>query len=177
MKSDIIALLDNMKRTELQIEYLDHRKKLESLMDSLGFGTEEAFEDADALYARITEVNQYAASVIPTAILDFLNEQEYEVFTADNYGRSYWNEIRLPKFTAHYFSHLQKMVCGSVRSEGESGYAMDLYDMSEGSLYFGTLEEAEAFAASVDCAPATLFRLVPPSDGEELGYAEEVWTI
>lgn len=177
MKSDIITLLDTLKRTELQIEYLDHRKKLESLMDVLGFGTEESFKDADALYARITEVNQYAASVIPTAVFNFLNEQEYDVFTADNHGRSYWNEIPLPKFTAHYFSLLQKMVCSSVQSESEAGYAMELYDMSDGSLYFGTLEEAEAFAASVDCAPATLFRLVPPSDGQELGYAEEIWTI
>lgn len=177
MKSDIITLLDNLKRIELQIEYLDHQKKLEHLMDVLRFGKESSFEDADALYARITEVKQYAASVIPTAVLDFLNGQEYEVFTSDNYGRSYWNELPLPKLTGHYFSHLQKMVSGSARSESEAGYALDLYDMSDGSLYFKTLEEAEAFTASVDCAPATLFRLVPPSDGEERGYAEEVWSI
>lgn len=173
--SDIITLLDEIKKRLLQIEYLGLDMQLETNIEFLKNKNplhKMDCTDFQLFYLYLQEVRNTLNALIPEAVRVFLDEQDYTVYTDKYYHRKFWNEIELPEFLNQLFYELRSFL--NLEYQDVRTYELSLYDMSEEAFYFLTKEEVVQFANTVNCAPATLRQIITSNGGT---YTEELWSI
>lgn len=150
---DIITNLNEMKTLELQLEYLGLSNRIKDYKELFDRNPLNTIEE---IVRGIGSINDFLRSCIPEEIRDFLNSNDYDIYTKDNHGRSFWNEIPTPELTDKYFTAFCRLVSYESSNNQEIIYALDLYDMGDETIYFETEELAEEFIAKVDCDPFCL---------------------
>jgi len=144
-----IQSMDLLKKRYLQLEYLGK-------MDKITFsGCFDSIKNIDELVKRLEEDIEYVEGYIPKAVLEFLDSGDYDVYTRDNYGRKFWNEIELSDKAQKYFDVFQKLM--DCEETAAKKYELQFYDLYPNSLYFETIEELEKIIEAEDFAPFTVF--------------------
>ena len=152
--TEAFQAMNLMKKRYLQIEYLG---KSEKLAFSRCMNDIQNMEDlAEALEEDI----EYMEGYITEAIIEFLDNGDYEVYTNDHHGRKFWNQIELPHQVQRYFDIFQKIMCGGLKDT--SKYELQFYDLYPNSLFFDDLETLEKLIGAEDFVPFTVFE----NDGE-----------
>jgi len=150
-KTEAVQSMDLLKKRYLQIEYLG---KLDQITYS---DTISKIEDIESFVDFLKEDIEYMERYIPEATLDFLDTGDYEIYTHDNYGNKFWNEIELPYKVQRYFDIFQKLL--GCESTAATKYELQFYDLYPNSLFFENLETLEALIQEEDFAPFTVYEL------------------
>jgi hypothetical protein len=106
--TEAFQLMDLMKKRRLQIEYL---KKSDQLCHARAINIDN-IQNMSELVRCLKEDIEDIESYIPEAIIEFLDSGDYEVYTDDNYGNKFWNEIELPYQAQQYFDVFQVLTGG-----------------------------------------------------------------
>ena len=147
--TEAFHLMDLMKKRYLQLEYL-------SKLDQLNYsGCINNIQSIDELAAFLKDDIEYMETHIPEAIIDFMDDGDYEVYTYDRHRRKFWNEIELPDKVQRYFDIFQNLMGGELKDT--SKYELQFYDLYPNSLYFDDLEALEKLIEAEDLAPFTAY--------------------
>ena len=150
-RTEAVQSMDLLKKRYLQIEYLG---KLDQITYS---DTISKIGNIDDFVDFLKEDIEYMERYIPSAILEFLDTGDYEVYTYDNHRRKFWNEIELPDKVQRYFNIFQKLMGGE--STAATKYELQFYDLYPNSLFFENLETLEALIQEEDFAPFTVYEI------------------
>ena len=147
--TEAFHLMDTMKKRYLQLEYLSKENQLghSRCINNI--------ESIDEFAAFIKEDIEYIETYIPEAIIEFLDDGDYEIYTHTNYGNKFWNEIELPYEVQRYFDIFQNLMGGGLKDT--SKYELQFYDLYPNSLYFDDLESLEKLIKAEDLAPFTAY--------------------
>lgn len=95
---------------------------------------------------------------------------DYIVYTHDQHGRKFWNEIENPPFLEKLLKKLIWLLPDAAWSMPYD-YSLVLYDFNDLDIYFKTIEDVYSFIEEFDIAPATLFTM------DNTGHYVEMWSI
>lgn len=146
-----IRLMDLLKKRILMVEYLGKPLELELIKP---MPPAENWED---FFAELRGFIDHVESLIPDAVLDYLDGEDYAVYTHDNHGRKFWNEIELHDEVEKHFEAFINIL--GLKQKTSSEYAVCLYDLAPGTLYFDTEEEMEKMLKKEDLTPYTAFKI------------------
>ena len=169
--TEVVRSIDDIKKIFLMCEYLNqvgafnNKAKAFDLESLKKEGSLEKFTDT------VGEFVSELALLVDSEIRRELEQGDYEVYTDDRHHRKYWNEIELPSIASEILETYKDLV-GLNYGEGKS-YCVDIYDLSDDSLYFNTESEMEEFLEVEDVAPFTAFQLVRTETGI---HCEEIYS-